>query len=81
MICLCDTWEKIGEYFCVKYFFCNDPTSKRYKTILRKLTDEEFKIYEPGEVIEGYLGVIGFGYEIYVDLKTGKDIRVNFQKM
>lgn len=38
-------------------------------------------MYEPGEVIAGYLGVVGFGYEIYVDLKTGEDIRVNFLKM
>lgn len=76
-----DNWKKVGEYFCEKYFFCNDPTSKKYKTLLRKLTDKEFKIYEPGEVIAEYLGVAGFGYEIYVDLKTGEDIRVNFLKM
>lgn len=76
-----DNWEKVGEYFSVKYFVCNDPTSRKYRTLLRKLTDKEFKIYEPGEVIAEYLGVAGFGYEIYVDLKTGEDIRVNFLKM
>lgn len=81
IIGLDDNWEKIDEYFCVKYFVCNDPTSRKYRTILRKLTDKEFKMYEPGEVIDGYLSVVGFGYEIYINSKTHECIHVNFQKM
>ena len=76
-----DNWKKVGEYFCVKYFVCDDATSRRYRTILRRLTDEEFKIYDIGVVIDGYLRVVGFGDEIYINLKTGEDMRVNFQKM
>ena len=38
-----DDWIEIGEYIRVKYFACDDPTSDRYKMLMRRLTGEEFK--------------------------------------
>lgn len=76
-----DNWKEVGECFHAKYFVCDDPTSDKYRTILRRLTDEEFKIYDIGVVIDGYLRVVGFGYKIYINTKTGEDMKVNYQKM
>lgn len=76
-----DDWIEIAEYIRVKYFACDDPTSDRYKMLMRRLTDEEFKLYDIGVVIDGHLRVIGFGDRIYVNQKTGEEVRSNYIKM
>lgn len=74
-------WKKVGEYIYVKYFVSDDVTSSQHRTILRKLSDKEFELYEPGIVIDGYLRIVAFGDEIYVNTNTGADIRIPFQKI
>ena len=76
-----DNWMEVAEYIHVKYFACDDPTSDRYRTLIRRLTDEEFRLYDVGVVIDKYLRVIGFGDKIYVNRKTGEKMRSNYMKM
>lgn len=76
-----DNWMEVAEYIHVKYFACDDPTSDRYGTLMRRLTDEEFRLYDVGVVIDKYLRVIGFGDKIYVNRKTGEKMRSNYMKM
>ena len=76
-----DNWMEVAEDIHVKYFVCDDPTSDRYRTLMRRLTDEEFRLYDVGVVIDKYLRVIGFGDKIYVNRKTGERMRSNYMKM
>ena len=68
-------WLKIGSYIDKKYFVCQDTASRNYGRILRELTDEEYKIYEYGEIIEGFISVFWIGEDIYRNRKTREEIR------
>lgn len=77
-IYLGEDWYEIGSYIDSKFFTSQDPTSSKYGQLMRKLTLEEFDKYDTGDILEGYLAVVGFGEKIFRNRITKEELRMPY---